>query len=42
MVYIGMFKDQLKHGEGLLEKKVVDQRYFGHFKDDKFHGPGWL
>ena len=42
MIYVGMFENQMKHGKGMLDSKSLNERYFGEFKGDKFHGKGWL
>ncbi|MBN3298931.1 AL2CL protein, partial [Amia calva] len=45
MVYRGYFKDNLRHGFGILESSRVDSssiRYVGHWENDKKHGYGVL
>ncbi|XP_015209798.2 ALS2 C-terminal-like protein isoform X1 [Lepisosteus oculatus] len=45
VVYRGYFKDNLRHGFGILESSKTDNsafRYVGHWKNDKKHGYGIL
>jgi len=38
-VYKGHWKDDLRHGQGVLER---DYKYDGMFEADKFHGEGTI
>ena len=42
MIYVGLFKDQLKSGVGILYSQRTNERYYGFFEKDMYHGPGWI